>query len=353
MSIASLDDLTKRSQGIFNRIVNSYLEAGTPVGSSVIAEQADLNLSSASIRSIMSELEMIGLLFSPHRSAGRIPTQEGLRLFVDGLMEVRNELTKSEQAHFAGMLATRGMSVEQLLETASRTLSGLSRHASLVMSPTEELAIKHIEFVPVLDSRILVILVYDNGHVENRLISLPEQFAQPVIDEAANYMNQRFRGRTVPEIKQLVSDEHGRHKAELDTLTADLVARGIACWSDGEGGAEASLIINGQGNLLEDVRAVDDIGRVRVLFDKLEMQQHAEQLMGAVAKADGLQIFIGSDHDLFAQTGCAMVLSPYRDSERQIIGAVGVIGPRHMNYAKIIPMVDYTSKTIQRVLGVG
>ncbi len=351
MSVASLDELTQRSQNIFNRIVNSYLDMGSAVGSSVIAEQADIHLSSASIRSIMSELETAGLLFSPHRSAGRIPTQEGLRLFVDGLIEVRGELSKDEQAHFAGMLAKQGMSVEQLLENASRTLSGLSRHASLVMSPTEELAIKHIEFVPVHDSRILVILVYDNGHVENRLITLPKNLNQSVIDEAANYMNHRFKGRTVSEIKQLVSDEKGEYKAELDTLTSDLVARGVACWSDGEGGAEASLIINGQGNLLEDVRAIDEIGRVRVLFDKLEMQHHAGHLMDAVAKADGLQIFIGSDHDLFAQTGCAMVISPYRDSERQIIGAVGVIGPRHMNYAKIIPMVDYTSNAIQRVLG--
>ncbi len=350
MSPVSLDELTQRTQDIFSRIVSHYLEGGSAVGSSLIANQSDMTLSSASIRSIMAELEGAGLLFSPHRSAGRIPTQEGLRLFVDGLMQVRTELTQEEQAQFAGITASQSIGVDQLLEKASLTLSGLSNHASLIMSPTEELSIRHIEFVPVQQNRILVILVYENGRVENRLILRPEAVAQNVLIEAAEFMNRRFKGRTVSEMSADILAEQQQHSAELDELTANLITSGIACWTDGEGGADASLVLNGQSNLLENVKAGEDITRVGVLFDKLKMQDHTSQLLDAVSQADKLQIFIGSDHDLFAETGCAMVLSPYRDSTRQIIGAVGVIGPRHMNYAKIIPMVDYTSKALEKFL---
>lgn len=350
MPPTALDELTQRTQDIFQRIVSHYLEGGLAVGSSLIASEPDITLSSASIRSIMAELEKEGLLFSPHRSAGRIPTQAGLKLFVDGLVQLRSEITPQEQAQFAAMLSASSLGVDQLLEKASLTLSGLSRHASLILSPTEELAIRHIEFVPVQHHRILVILVYENGRVENRLIQRPPEIAQNVLNEAAEYMNRRFKGKTVTEMSAFNSQEQQQNESELDTLTAHLIASGIACWTDGEGGADASLILSGQGNLLENVRAGEDISRVGVLFDKLKMQDHTAQLLDAVADADGLQIFIGSDHDLFAETGCAMVLSPYRDHSRQIIGAVGVIGPRHMNYAKIIPMVDYTSKALQQFL---
>jgi len=350
MSLTSLGELTQRSQDIFHRIVSHYLDGGTAVGSSLIAREPEISLSSASIRSIMAELEGAGLLFSPHRSAGRIPTQEGLRLFVDGLMQVRSELTDEEQAQFSGILSAQSLGVDQLLEKISLTLSGLSKHASLIMSPTEELSIRHIEFVPMQHNRILVILVYENGRVENRLIFRPETVSQTVLSEAAEYMNKRFKGKTVSEMSAFITAEQQEQAAELDALTASLITSGIACWSDGEGGADASLVLNGQTNLLENVKAGEDITQVGLLFDKLKMQDHTNQLLNAVSQANGLQIFIGSDHDLFAETGCAMVLSPYRDKDRHIVGAVGVIGPRHMNYAKIIPMVDYTSQALERFL---
>jgi heat-inducible transcriptional repressor len=238
-----------------------------------------------------------------------------------------------------------------MLDKASLALSGLSKCASLVMAPTEDLSVNHIEFVPIQDNRILVILVFSNGHVENRIIAFPAGLPAHVMTQASNYMNSQYKGKSVSEIITLVEQDKQMCRAELDSLTSDLIERGVAIWSDHADTQDAALILNGQANLLEDVRAVEDLARVRTLFDKLEMRGHTSHLMDSVSHADGLQIFIGSENQLFSETGCSMVLAPYHNSERKIIGAVGVIGPRHMNYARIIPMVDYTSKTIAKVLG--
>ena len=343
-------EMTKRSQEIFNIIVNNYLETGTPVGSGVISAHPEIGLSSASVRAIMAELEGAGLLFSPHTSAGRLPTHAGLRLFVDGLMELKNTLPVESTATYEPLSVSDGLSVNQALDKASLALSGLSKCAALVMAPSEDLSVNHIEFVPVQDTKILVILVFSNGHVENRLIEMPAGIPAHCLLEASNYMNCHYKGKPLSSIVRLADQDRLQHKAELDLLTSDLIARGLASWSDEDSRDDASLILNGQANLLEDVKAVDDLARVRMLFDKLEMRSHATQLMQSVILADGLQIFIGAEHDLFSETGCSIVLSPYRNAERKIIGAVGVIGPRHMNYARIIPMVDYTSKAIARFL---
>ena len=343
-------EITKRSQEIFNIIVNNYLETGTPVGSGVISSHPEIGLSSASVRTIMAELEGAGLLFSPHTSSGRLPTHAGLRLFVDGLMELRNTLSVDSAAEYEPLAVGDGLSVNQALDKASLALSGLSKCAALVMAPSVDLSVNHIEFVPVQDRKILVILVFSNGHVENRLIEMPAGIPPHCLVEASNYMNGHYKGKSLSSIVQLADQDRLQHKAELDLLTSDLIGRGLASWSDEDASDEASLILNGQANLLQDVKVVDDLARVRMLFDKLEMRSHATQLMQSVISADGLQIFIGSEHDLFSETGCSVVLSPYRTADRKIIGAVGVIGPRHMNYARIIPMVDYTSKAIARFL---
>ena len=343
-------EITKRSQEIFNIIVNNYLETGTPVGSGVISSHPEIGLSSASVRAIMAELEGAGLLFSPHTSSGRLPTHAGLRLFVDGLMELRNTLSVDSAPKYEPLAVGDGLSVNQALDKASLALSGLSKCAALVMAPSVDLSVNHIEFVPVQDRKILVILVFSNGHVENRLIEMPTGIPPHCLIEASNYMNGHYKGKPLSSIVQLADQDRLQHKAELDLLTSDLIGRGLASWSDEDASDEASLILNGQANLLKDVRVVDDLARVRMLFDKLEMRSHATQLMQSVISADGLQIFIGSEHDLFSETGCSVVLSPYRNADRKIIGAVGVIGPRHMNYARIIPMVDYTSKAIARFL---
>lgn len=343
-------EMTRRSQEIFNVIVKNYLETGTPVGSGMISADPEIGLSSASVRMIMAELEGAGLLFSPHTSAGRLPTRAGLRLFVDGLMEIKQSLPVEGDASLDKLSVGDGLSVNQALDKASLALSGLSRCASLVLAPSEDLSVNHIEFVPIQDHKILVILVFSNGHVENRLIEMPAGIPAHCLVEASNYMNGHYKGQSLTQIVKLAEQDQISHKTELDNLTSDLIARGLASWSDGEGRDEASLILNGQTNLLEDVWAAGDLARVRILFDKLEMRNHATELMRSVIAADGLQIFIGSEHELFSETGCSVVLSPYRNEEHKIIGAVGVIGPRHMNYARIIPMVDYTSQAIARFL---
>jgi len=351
MASLPVTEMTERSRQIFNKIVKNYLDSGTPVGSGLIAASGDVHLSPASVRAIMAELEGNGLLFSPHKSAGRVPTRAGLRLFVDGLMEVRDSLLLEEHSSIDALEHTDGLSVSQMLDKVSIALSGLSKCASLVMTPTEDLSVNHIEFVPIQEQRILVILVFSNGHVENRIIAIPAGLPSHIMTEASNYMNSQYKGKSVGEIIHLVKQDQENCRAELDILASDLIERGIASWSDSTQDQEASLILNGQSNLLEDVRAVEDLARVRTLFDKIEMRSHTSQLMDSVLNANGLQIFIGSENQLFTQTGCSMVLAPYHNSERKIIGAVGVIGPRHMNYARIIPMVDYTSKTLAKILG--
>ena len=351
MASPLVSEMTWRTTQIFNEIVKNYLETGSPVGSGLIAAAKEVNLSSASVRAIMAELEGSGLLFSPHTSAGRVPTRAGLRLFVDGLMEVRDSLALDEHSSIDALERSDGLSVNQMLDKASLALSGLSKCASLVMAPTEDLSVNHIEFVPIQDNRILVILVFSNGHVENRIIAFPAGLPAHVMTQASNYMNSQYKGKSVSEIITLVEQDKQMCRAELDSLTSDLIERGVAIWSDHADTQDAALILNGQANLLEDVCAVEDLARVRTLFDKLEMRGHTSHLMDSVSHADGLQIFIGSENQLFSETGCSMVLAPYHNSERKIIGAVGVIGPLHMNYARIIPMVDYTSKTIAKVLG--
>jgi heat-inducible transcriptional repressor len=299
----------------------------------------------------MSDLEEAGLLFSPHISAGRIPTQSGLRLFVDGLMEYDVNLAAEEQNSIDGECAARGISVDELLDKTSKTLSGLSKCASLVLSPPSDAALQHFEFVPIGDNRALAVLVRADGQVENRLIDLPVGVPASLLTRANNYMNAKLEGNNMAAAMQLIRNEITANKAEIDVLTASLVEQGLGLWSDGKGDDGAALILRGQSNLLEDVQAGDDLAEIRGLFDALEARENALRLLDATKDGDGVQIFIGAEHNLFSNTGCSMVIAPYRNASRSIIGAIGVIGPRHMNYAKIIPMVDYTSRAIARVLG--
>ena len=299
MASPPVSEMTWRTTQIFNEIVKNYLETGSPVGSGLIAAAKEVNLSSASVRAIMAELEGSGLLFSPHTSAGRVPTRAGLRLFVDGLMEVRDSLALDEHSSIDALERSDGLSVNQMLDKASLALSCLSKCASLVMAPTEDLSVNHIEFVPIQDNRILVILVFSNGHVENRIIAFPAGLPAHVMTQASNYMNSQYKGKSVSEIITLVEQDKQMCRAELDSLTSDLIERGVAIWSDHAGTQDAALILNGQANLLEDVRAVEDLARVRTLFDKLEMRGHTSHLMDSVSHADGLQIFIGSEISFF------------------------------------------------------
>jgi len=344
----TIGELNERSREIFRMIVDSYVETGEPVGSRTLARRGRLDLSPASIRNVMADLEEAGLLFAPHTSAGRLPTEAGLRLFVSGLIELGG-LSDAERQSIEGRCAAAGKSLPQALEEASTTLSGLSRCASLVIAPKIERPLKHIEFVPLAPGRALVVMVTEDGLVENRLIEVPLGTPPSTLQAASNYLNARLLGRTIEEAKAAILDEIESRRAQLDELTAKLVAAGLASWA---GGAERSaLIVRGQANLLEDVTALADLERLRSLFDMLETKESLLRLLEATREGEGVQIYIGADNPLFGVAGCSVVVAPYGNSREQVVGAIGVIGPTRINYARIIPLVDYTAKVIGRLLG--
>jgi len=346
-----ITDLNERSREIFRRIVDGYLETGVPVGSRTLSRQPGLDISPATIRNVMADLEDAGLLFAPHTSAGRLPTEAGLKLFVDGLLEVGN-LTSAERHSIEGECKSSGKSLEGLLENATQALSGLSHCAGMVVAPKTQAPLKHIEFVALNPGRALVVLVTENGVVENRIIDLPVGVLPSALVEATNYLSARLVGRTLDDALLAMKTELAQHKAELDVLTQKVVEEGIAVWAGGQDRAQdGALIIRGQANLLDDVHAQADLEQIRALFEALETKETLSSLIASADTADGVQIFIGSDNTLFGLSGCSMVVGPYQDSQQRIVGAIGVIGPTRMNYARIIPMVDYTAKLVGRLIG--
>jgi len=343
------EKLDVRMRGIFTKIVDLYLETGSPVGSKSIAAGMENALSPASIRSIMAELEQIGLLYQPHASAGRMPTEQGLRLFVNGLMELGSDLPKETRARIDGECLANGLSFNDALDKTTLALSGLSHCASLVISPTADTVIRHVEFVPLGKSRALVVIVTGSGQVENRIINLPQGLPTSALVEASNFLSTTLSGSTLSEAGgKLLIDIESR-KAEIDSLTRKVVDTGLAIFS-GDQRDQGTLILKGHANLLKDVTATDDVEKISRLFSMLEMREHTMNLLEAVQLGSGVQIFIGAENDLFKHTDCTMIIAPYQNSEQQIVGAVGVIGPRRMNYARIIPMVDYTSEAISKML---
>lgn len=350
MNDATLLGLKPRALEIFNALVTAYLESGQPIGSKTLAQRLRHDLSPASIRSNMSDLEHAGLLFSPHTSAGRIPTESGLRMYVDGLMEYSSDLTNEDRMSIDGECAVRGVSVDELLEKTSRTLSGLSRCASLVLSPASNAELQHFEFVPLGENRALAVLVRMDGKVENRLIDLPSGVPQSAMVRASNYMNARLSGRDLAAATGMIRSEIAAQRAELDEMSSRLVEAGVGLWAGGNSSEDAVLVMRGQSNLLDDIQAGEELETIGQLFDELEARENALRLLDATSEGDGVKIFIGAENKLFTNTGCSMVIAPYHDSKKQVIGAIGVLGPRHMNYARIIPMVDYTSRAIAAVL---
>ncbi len=344
-----LAEMSDRSREIFRMIVDAYVETGEPVGSRTLSRRLG-HLSPATIRNVMSDLEEVGLLFAPHTSAGRLPTELGLRLFVDGLMEVGG-LTADEREAIDGQCGATGRSLPDMLEQASMLLSGLSRCAGLVMAPKTERPLKHIEFVHLAPGRALVVLVTEGGMVENRLIDVPIGLPMSTLVEATNYLTARLVGRTLGMARENIFAELNAQRAELDELTRKVVEAGLATWSDGGKSDSSALIVRGQAHLLDDIQEAGDLERLRALFSALETKEQLLKLLDAADQAEGVQIFIGAQSELFGLAGCSAVISPYRDSQRQLVGAVGVIGPSRLNYARIIPMVDYTAKVIGRILG--
>ncbi len=341
--------LDARSAAVLREIVEQYVETGEPVGSRTLSRLLPMNLSPATIRNVMADLTEAGLLFAPHTSAGRLPTDQGLRLFVDGLLNF-GELSEEERDTISAALAASGRSLEDTLAEASTMLSGLSAAAGLVLAPKSEGALRHIEFVPLGPGRALVILVSAEGQVENRIIETPPGTPPSALQQASNYLNARLSGRPLADVRRIVAEELAMDRSELDTLTSQVVGAGLATWTGG-GPRVASLIIRGQGRLLSDVTQIARLSAIQALFERLEAQETMLRLLELAERSEGVRIFIGAESGLFGNAGLSMVVAPARSEGGRIVGAIGVIGPTRINYGRIIPVVDYTARVIGRLLG--
>ena len=346
-----LAQLNERSREIFRRIVESYLATGEPVGSRNLSRILPMTLSPASVRNVMSDLEQLGLVYAPHTSAGRLPTEVGLRFFVDALMQI-GDLTERDRKAIEAQVAASGQakSVEGVLTEASGLLSGLSRAAGVVLTAKANPRLKHIEFVQLEPERALVIMVGEDGQVENRVLNIPIGLPTSALTEAGNFLNARVRGHTLDEVKAEIERTMKESKEQLDRLTQKVVADGLASWSGGESD-ERKLIVRGQAHLLDDLKAVADLERVRLLFDDLETRREVIDLLGRAEQAEGVRVFIGSENKLFSLSGSSTIVAPYHDASGHIVGVLGVIGPTRLNYARIVPMVDYTAKVVSKLLG--
>ena len=338
-----LDDLDDRSREVFRRVVEGYLDSGEPVGSRTLTRS--MTVSAATIRNVMQDLEYLGLLRAPHVSAGRLPTEAGLRLFVDGLLEVR-ALDASDRDAIEATGAGEG-GTQALLDRVGAALSTVTQGASLVLAPRQEAPIRHIEFVSLSPERALVVMVLADGRVENRVFEPPAGITPSAMREAANFLNAVAEGRTVGDLRGAVETEIARRRREIDALASGLIDRGLATW-DGEGTEGERLIVRGRANLLGGDAA--EMDRIRELFDDLERKRDIAGLLAGTDGGEGVRVFIGSENRLFSLSGSSLVVSPYMDADRRIVGAVGVIGPTRLNYGRIVPIVDYTAQLVGRLI---
>ena len=346
-----LSVLNSRSQEIFRRLVERYLDTGLPVGSRDLSKLLQTELSPASVRNVMADLEDLGLIAAPHTSAGRAPTQQGLRFFVDSMLEV-GAVDESERRsiaqHIEGSAGRR--QVEDLLTEASSLLSGLSQGAGLVIATKADMVMRHVEFVRLDSSRAMAILVGDDGQVENRILELPPGFTAAALQQASNYLAHYVVGRTLSEARKALDERRAEQRAELDELTQKLVDDGIATLVQDSPSTAPRVIVRGRANLLNDAMASDELERMRQLFDELESKEGLLELLGDAEKAQGVRIFIGSENKLFSLSGSSVILSPYKDANDKVVGVLGVIGPTRLNYARIVPVVDYTANVLTRLM---
>jgi len=343
-----LDQLNDRSREVFRRVVEGYLNNGDPVGSRTLTRDMSEKVSAATIRNVMQDLEYLGLLDSPHISAGRVPTQQGLRMFVDGLLEI-NDLTNDDREKIDATLGSNEPDVGAMMDRVGSALSGITHGASLVLTPKHEAPIKHIEFVSLATDRALVVLVHADGHVENRVFTPPPGQTPSSMREAANFLNSLIEGKTLSELRGSVELEIRSRRQELDILARDLVQSGMALWEN-EGESYERLLVRGRSNLLGEDAEVEDLDKIRTLFDDLERKRDIAEFLDLTEQGDGVRIFIGSENKLFSLSGSSLVVSPYMNADRKIIGAVGVIGPTRLNYGRIVPIVDYTAQLVGKLL---
>jgi len=343
-----ISQMNTRSQEVFRLIVDSYVETGAPVGSRTLSSRLSQPLSPATIRAVMADLETRGLIYAPHTSAGRLPTEDGLRFFVSGLMEV-GHMDAQDKSLIEKQCAASGQNFTSALESTTSLISGLSQCAGLVFAPKAEAPLKHVEFVSLSDGRALVVTVNQDGLVENRIIDIPNGLPQSVLTEASNYLNAHVVGQTMGDARVRILEELNLHRNEVNALTQKVVEDGLAVWSGDNTANKGSLIVRGQANLLQNVQALDELERIRSLFEALDAKEHMLSLLDIANKAEGVQIFIGSDNPLFESSGSSLIVAPFRSSSEKIVGAIGVVGPTRLNYGRIIPMVDFTAKLLTRL----
>ncbi len=345
----SIETLNTRSREVFRLLVESYLETGDPIGSRTLTRTMNESVSAATIRNVMQDLEHLGLLDSPHVSAGRIPTQIGLRMFVDGLLEV-GDISSGVRRTIDASMQSNSDDITSALDRAGSLLSGLTQSASVVLAPKTEAPIKHIEFVSLSPDKALVVLVMADGQVENRIFTPPLGQTPSAMREAANFLNAVMAGHTVSDLKSVVETEIGRRRQELDVLATKLMEAGVAVWADEGFGGPERLIVRGRSNLIDETVSESDLERVKSLFDDLERKQDIAQFLDLTEQGEGVRIFIGSENKLFSLSGSSLVVSPYMNADRKVIGAVGVIGPTRLNYGRIVPIVDYTAQLVSRMM---
>jgi heat-inducible transcriptional repressor len=343
-----LSQMNDRSREVFRRVVEGYLDSGDPVGSRTLTRTMSEQVSAATIRNVMQDLEYLGLLGSPHVSAGRVPTQLGLRMFVDGILEV-GEVSAIDREKIDATLNSNERDMGPMLDRVGSALSGLTQGASLVLTPKHEAPIRHIEFVSLAADRALVVLVFADGHVENRVFSPPPGQTPSSMREAANFLNALAEGKTLTDLRASFQTEIATRRRELDVLAASLVESGVAIWEN-EGESYERLIVRGRANLLEGSEEQQDLERIRQLFDDLERKRDIAEFLELAEAGEGVRIFIGSENKLFSLSGSSLVVSPYMNADRKVIGAVGVIGPTRLNYGRIVPIVDYTAQLVGRLL---
>ncbi len=343
-----LSEMNERSREVFRRVVEGYLETGAPMGSRTLTRSLSEKVSAATIRNVMQDLEFLGLLDSPHVSAGRIPTELGLRMFVDGLLEV-SDLNLSDREKLDATLGGNDSDVGQKLDRLGSALSGVTHGASLVLTPKHEAPIRHIEFVSLSPTRALVVLVFADGHVENRIFTPPPGQTPSSMREAANFLNALAEGKTVSELKKLMETEVRERRQEIDKLAQELIESGAAIWEN-EGTGSERLIVRGRSHLLDAGGETEELERIRNLFDDLERKRDITEFLELTEEGDGVRIFIGSENKLFSLSGSSLVVSPYMNADRKIIGAVGVIGPTRLNYGRIVPIVDYTAQLVGKLI---
>ena len=338
------EDMNTRSREVFRRVVEGYLENGEPMGSRTLTRTLTEKVSAATVRNVMQDLEYLGLLDSPHISAGRIPTQMGLRMFVDGLLEI-GEMNVGDREKLNATVADTAQDVDGMLDQIGSALSGITQGASLVLAPKQQAPIKHIEFVSLAEDRALVVLVFANGQVENRLFTPPPGQTPSSMREAANFLNALIEGRTLSDLQGAVKTEIAARRQEIDTLAHDLVESGLAVWQN-KGDRHERLLVRGRANLLDGDAEEADLTRIRTLFDDLERKRDIAEFLELTEDGEGVRIFIGSENKLFSLTGSSLVVSPYMNADRKIVGAVGVIGPTRLNYGRIVPIVDYAAQLV-------